>query len=69
MLKIGKLDRIRKINQLGAGPQLWFFLNRELLGTLEDYDKKTNSHSSQLVGVYANEELNHSISDIFKNDL
>lgn len=69
MLKVGKLDRIKKINQLGAGPQLWFFLDRKIQGKLEDYDKKSKSQSSAVLGLFANELISHKISDIFKNDL
>jgi len=63
------LDRIEKIHQLGSGPQLWFFLDRKIQGNLNDYDKKIEENPEKVFGIYANEELDKTISEIFKNDL
>ena len=67
--KIGKLDRIRKINQLGAGPQLWFFLDRNITGNLGEYDTIIQTKPENVLGIYSNEDKNLKISDVFKNDL
>ncbi len=68
-IKIGKLDRIKKIHHLGAGLQLLFFLDREIIGDLDQYDKLMENNPEKVYGVYANEEKTQRISDIFKNDL
>ncbi len=67
--RIGKLERIRKIEQLGAGPQVWFFLDRKIFGDLKEYDLKMKENPQKIFGIYANEEKNRSITEIFKDDL
>jgi hypothetical protein len=69
MIKIGKIDRIRKINQLGAGPQLWFFLDRSVTGSLSEYDAIIQTQPENVLGIYSNENKSLKISDVFKNDL
>ena len=48
---------------------MWFFLDREIIGDLDQYDKLMENNPEKVYGVYANEEKTQRISDIFKNDL
>ena len=36
---------------------------------MDDYDVKSKTKSEKVLGIYANEEIGTSISEIFKNDL
>lgn len=44
-------------------------MDRKIIGNIREYDKNIKENPEKTLGVYANEENNQKISDIFKNDL